>query len=56
MACMFHVCQECGHEWENNLRSGECPECKSLLVQHTFDEESIGSETDEESEIEEGWE
>jgi len=57
MACMFHICQECDHQWEDNIRGGHCPECKSPLVQHTFDEESIGAEAgEEEGEVEAGWE
>ena len=53
MACMSHVCTECDHEWFDNERGGQCPECGSFQVQHLFDEHDSQEEGD--SEVKPGW-
>ena len=31
---IFHSCNECNHDWEDNERGSDCPECKSDQVIH----------------------
>ncbi len=38
MACMEHVCEDCGAAWFDNKASGGCPKCGSLDVGSFFDE------------------
>ena len=38
MACMIHICNDCEHDWFDNIPRGSCPECGSSDVIHIFDE------------------
>jgi len=38
MACMEHVCDDCGSVWIDNQTNGSCPKCKSTNVGHYYDE------------------
>ena len=49
MACMTHLCCECGIEWFDNLARGTCPECGGS-ASHSFDEEPDDREEEEEEE------
>ena len=57
MACLEHVCRDCGHEWFDNSMSRVCPACGSTDTARYFDEVddepdySEGHEDDEEEEF-----
>lgn len=39
MACMEHVCRDCGHRWFDNCTHCICSECGSTNIANYFDED-----------------
>jgi len=39
MACMTHICGDCGNMWFDNQFANTCPDCQEHNVSNLFDEE-----------------